>query len=75
VNSTTDAVALSRKEAMNKMSHHLVDVSPPNFPFSFFARTLDSVDEFYLNSFVFTRLSEEYDLLPWFSENSRTCGC
>jgi hypothetical protein len=25
--STTDAVALSHKEAMNKMSHHLIDVS------------------------------------------------
>jgi hypothetical protein len=33
--STTDAIALSHKEAMNKMSHHLVDVSLSDLPFSF----------------------------------------
>jgi hypothetical protein len=33
VNPTTDAVALSRMEAMNKMSHHLVDVSLSDLPF------------------------------------------
>jgi hypothetical protein len=30
-NSATDAVALSRKETMNKMFQHLIDVSPSNF--------------------------------------------
>jgi hypothetical protein len=30
--STMDAIALSRKETMDKMSHHLVDVSSSDFP-------------------------------------------
>jgi hypothetical protein len=33
VSPATDAVAMSRKETMNKMFHHLADVSPSDFPF------------------------------------------
>jgi hypothetical protein len=37
MSSATDAVALSRKETMNKMFQHLVDVSSSNFLLPFFS--------------------------------------
>jgi hypothetical protein len=66
----TDTVGLSRREIMDKMSYHLVDVSLSDFTFPFFDYSLDSANEFYLNSFVFIGLSKGYDFLPWILKGS-----